>query len=70
MSFVIRHVAKCDVCGHEWLASTFRVPVRCAECKSDKWHDANPWEIRLAKRELKAAKAEAKGLPRPVYKIG
>jgi hypothetical protein len=36
MSFLLRQVAHCDVCGHEWLTS--KVPSHCAKCKSRKWN--------------------------------
>ena len=36
MSFLMRQVAHCDVCEHEWLTS--KVPSHCAKCKSRRWN--------------------------------
>jgi predicted Zn-ribbon and HTH transcriptional regulator len=36
MSFIMRLVAHCEVCGHEWL--TDKIPSHCAKCKSRLWN--------------------------------
>jgi hypothetical protein len=38
MSFLLRQVAHCDVCGHEWLVVADSIPKHCAKCKSRKWN--------------------------------
>jgi len=40
MAWVERRVAKCEVCGHEWLVSLERGrdPGQCAKCRSRKWN--------------------------------
>jgi predicted Zn-ribbon and HTH transcriptional regulator len=48
MSFVKREVAHCDVCGHEWLLVSDKIPTHCAKCKSRKWNQ--PAEKKPKKR--------------------
>ena len=41
MSWVAKWVAKCDLCGHEWLAKDpekYGDPKQCARCKSRRWN--------------------------------
>jgi hypothetical protein len=39
MSFVMRKVAHCDACAHEWLlVATDHLPVHCARCKTRQWN--------------------------------
>jgi rubredoxin len=55
MSFLLRQVAHCDVCGHEWLTS--KVPSHCAKCKSRKWNQVIPAYVEVTPQQLKTHQA-------------
>lgn len=38
MAWIDKKVAKCDVCGHEWLVKGEATPTHCAKCKSRLWN--------------------------------
>lgn len=39
MAWIDRKIAKCDVCGHEWLVrDSAATPTHCAKCKSRLWN--------------------------------
>jgi len=57
MSFLMRQVAHCDICGHEWL--TAKVPSHCAKCKSRKWNIAMPDHLDSMKALAKVHAARA-----------
>lgn len=42
MAWVMRRLAQCDVCGHEWRAEGY--PKRCAKCKASGWNKGGKLE--------------------------
>ncbi len=45
MAWVMRRVAVCRECGHEWLPLS-GYPKRCAKCKSGKWNVGGEKEVK------------------------
>lgn len=65
MAFVLKEIAKCDQCGHEWI--TTGTPIRCSKCKSKAWNKNNTALVPAPKMQQIMEKAiEVVGIQIPV----